>query len=120
MNPSTEEAQMNPPRKARKRSLRLFESAPYLGDNQDLDLLVRYGDRTYLVECKYHDNQDGSRNVHVEVEITGNEERRLLVGECIERLAEQHEEVQGEPPTKLLVATWQKVLNDAWSRVTLP
>lgn len=103
----------------KRRQLRLFGTAPYLGDNQDLDLLVRFGDRTHIAECKYVDGEDGSRSISVTADITGKEEHPALVGECVERLSEQHEADQGEPATRLLVAVWQKVLNETWRRALL-
>ncbi len=96
------------------RNVKVFGSAPYLGQDQEVHLEVRFGERTEVnVSAKF----DGMSPIDVRAEITGRGGAYSLNTECLEQLQRLYEDAQCEPPTKLLVVTWEKVLNDLWRRV---
>jgi hypothetical protein len=77
---------------------------------------LTYGDDTNVTVNATFDDVS---TIVVQADITGHEERYNLVTECLEAVQYAYEAAQQEPPTKLLVMTWEKVLNDTWARVLL-
>jgi len=93
------------------RTVKVFGSAPYLGQDQEVHLEVRFGERTEVnVSAKF----DGMSPIDVRVELTGREGAYSLNSECLDQLRALYNQVQFEEPTGLLLATWEKVLNDLW------
>ncbi len=98
------------------RKLNVVASAPYLGRDQEVHLEVRFGDRTHVVvESAF----DDPVVIRVQADLTGHEGRYGLVTGCLESLEADHEASRGEPPTRLLVMSWEKALNDAFGKVLL-
>lgn len=97
-----------------ERRLRVFGSAPYLGQDQEVHLDVCFGDSIRITVSPTFDDPVV---ISVRAAITGNEGRYNVVTECLDSLRDAYENAQQEPPTTLLVMTWEKALNDAWGRV---
>lgn len=96
------------------RRVKVFSSASYLGQEQEVRLDVRFGDATSVTVSPQFDDPVV---IAVEAAVTGREGRYRLVTECLGALQTAYEDAQQEPPMKLLVMTWEKALNDAWGRV---
>jgi len=97
------------------RKLKIFGTAEYLGQNQDIWLDVRFGPAT-VISIQMEPDQS-PLTIQIQARITGQEGRYNLITMCLGELDTQYTAAQQEPPSALRVMTWELILNRLWSQV---